>query len=137
MKKFWLLAVAVTLFAACTKNNTTASLDVTGVWELTNVETKATVGSETVSVYVEFVSAGTFSLYQKLGPGRYTVFRGNYSVDTAAGKLSGKYSTGKSWGPYTATQDGGTLTLTSDGGKEVDTYEKIDAIPDAVKNNTY
>ena len=61
----------------------------------------------------------------------------NYSVDSAAGKLSGKYNAGKSWGPYTATQEGGTLTLVSDGGKEVDTYKKIDAIPDSVKNNTY
>jgi hypothetical protein len=90
-----------------------------------------------VEVYVEFAAAGTFTLYQKLGQGRYTVFRGNYSVDSAAGKLSGKYNAGKSWGPYTATQEGGTLTLVSDGGKEVDTYKKIDAIPDSVKNNTY
>ncbi len=137
MKKFWLLAVAVTLFAACNKNNASSALDVTGAWELTGVATKATVGSETVEVYVEFAAAGSFALYQKLGQGRYTVFRGNYSIDSAAGKLSGKYSTGKSWGPYTATQEGGTLTLVSDGGKEVDTYKKIDAIPDSVKNNTY
>lgn len=136
MKKFWILAVAVTLFAACNKSNT-ATLDVTGVWELTDVTTKATVGSETVSVYVDFASAGTFTLYQKLGQGRYTVFNGSYTVDVAAGRLSGKYSTGKTWGPYSATVEGNLLTLTSDGGKEVDTYKKVDAIPDAVKNNTY
>lgn len=137
MKKFWLLAVAVTLFAACNKDNNTSKLDVAGSWELTGVATKATVGSETVEVYVEFTSEGTFTLYQKLGQGRYTVFKGNYTVDAAAGKLSGKYSGGKTWGPYSGAVEGNTLTLTSDGGKEVDTYKKIDAIPDAVKNNTY
>lgn len=136
MKKFWLLAVAVTLFAACTKNNV-STLDVTGAWELTNVATKATVGTETVNVYVDFASAGTFTLYQKLGQGRYTVFNGTYTVDAAAGTLSGKYSGGKTWGPYSATAEGNTLTLTTEGGKEVDTYQKIDAVPDAVKNNTY
>ena len=136
MKKFWLLAVAVTLFAACTKNNPT--LDVTGTWQLSSVATKVTnVGSETVEVYVEFAQAGTFTLYQKIGQGRFTKFGGNYTVDVAAGTLSGKYSGGKTWGPYSASVEGSTLTLTTDGGKEVDTYQKIDAVPDTVKNNTY
>ncbi len=137
MKKFWLLAVAVTLFMACTKKDDTPKLDVTGAWELSSVATKATVGSETVSVYVDFASAGSFTLYQKIGNGRYTVFTGTYTLDATAGKLSGKYNGGKAWGPYSAAMEGSNLTLTSDGGKEVDTYKKIDAIPESVKNNIY
>lgn len=112
------------------------ALDVTGAWELTSVSTKASVGSVPVSVYVEFAEGGTFSLYQKIGEGRYSAFTGNWRL-TDNEILSGSYSDGTAWGPYTAAVAGSNLTLASSGGKEVDTYKKIASIPESVTSNTY
>ena len=152
MKKLFALAAVLLTIAACGgKDNpdtpsptpgggggggSTTKLDVTGSWELSNVETKVSVGSVNVSVYISFTSDGSFTLYQKIGEGRYTRFTGTYTV-SADNKLSGKYSNNAAWGPYTAAMASGKLTLTSAGGKEVDTYTKISAIPAAVSGNTY
>ena len=144
MKKFFAFAVVLLGLVACGGQNkdnpdTTPVLtkeNLVGAWELSSVSTKAAVGSETVNVYVDFASSGSFSLYQKIGQGRYTKFDGTFSV-SADGKLSGKYSGGASWGPYEGAVSGSTLTLTSAGGNEVDTYKKVAAIPDSVFSNLY
>lgn len=152
MKKLFALAAVLLTIAACGgKDNpdtpsptpgggggggSTTKLDVTGSWELSNVETKVSVGSVNVSVYISFTSDGSFTLYQKIGEGRYTRFTGTYTI-SADNKLSGKYSNNAAWGPYTAAMASGKLTLTSAGGKEVDTYTKISSIPAAVSGNTY
>ena len=153
MKKLFALAAVLLTIAACGgKDNpdtpsptpgggggggsTTTKVDVTGSWELSNVETKVSVGSVNVSVYISFTSDGNFTLYQKIGEGRYTRFTGTYTV-SADNKLSGKYSNNAAWGPYTAAMASGKLTLTSAGGKEVDTYTKISSIPTSVTQNIY
>ena len=152
MKKIFALAAVLLTIAACGgKDNpdtpsptpgggggggSTTKLDVTGSWELSGVETKVSVGSVNVSVYISFTSDGSFTLYQKIGDGRYSVFTGTYTL-SSDNKLSGKYSNNTAWGPYTAALSGGKLTLTSAGGKEVDTYTKISSIPAAVSGNTY
>lgn len=149
MKKLFALAAVLLTIAACGgKDNpdtpsptpggggSTTKLDVTGSWELSNVETKVSVGSVNVSVYITFASGDSFTLYQKIGEGRYSVFTGTYTM-SSDNKLSGKYSNNAAWGPYTAALSGGKLTLTSAGGKEVDTYTKISSIPAAVSGNTY
>ena len=155
MKKLFALAAVLLTIAACGgKDNpdtpsptpgaggsggggsTTTKVDVTGSWELIGVETKVSVGSVNVSVYITFDSGGSFTLYQKIGEGRYSVFTGTYTM-SSDNKLSGKYSNNAAWGPYTAALSGGKLTLTSAGGKEVDTYTKISSIPAAVSGNTY
>ena len=105
---------------------------VEGCWELTDVKTKASVGSEVVSVYMK-LSAGKFELYQKLGSSaaHYAKFTGSYSF--SGGKLSGSYDGGKSLGStYTVTFSSSTMSLETAGGKEVDVYKKIQAIPDVV-----
>lgn len=152
MKKLFALAAVLLTIAACGgKDNpdtpsptpgggggggSTTKLDVTGSWELSGVETKVSVGSINVSVYISFTSDGSFTLYQKIGEGRYTRFTGTYTV-SADNKLSGKYSNNAAWGPYTAAMASGKLTLTSAGGKEVDTYTKISSIPTSVTQNIY
>ena len=152
MKKLFALAAVLLTIAACGgKDNpdtpsptpgggggggSTTKLDVTGSWELSGVETKVSVGSVNVTVYISFTSDGNFTLYQKIGEGRYTRFTGTYTV-SADNKLSGKYSNNAAWGPYTAAMASGKLTLTSAGGKEVDTYTKISSIPTSVTQNIY
>ena len=139
MKKLMCCILALLGLVACGEkpdDPIIVALDVTGAWELTSISTKASVGSVPVSVYVEFAEAGTFSLYQKIGEGRYTAFTGKWRL-TDNEILSGTYSDGTAWGPYTAAVAGSNLTLASSGGKEVDTYKKIASIPESVTSNTY
>lgn len=132
--------VALCLLTACGKNKQpdkqeTKAPAVAGVWELSDIVTKASIGSVNVSVYLDFASDGSFALYQKIGEGRYTKFTGTYIVDKSS--LSGKYADGKAWGPYKAEVNGSTLTLVKEGGSETDTYRKIDAVPAEITSNLY
>lgn len=139
MKKVLTMAAVVLALFACKKEgseNPTPIESIEGVWELSNVATKVSVGDIQVSVFVEFASDNTFTLYQKIGEGRYSKFNGSYAM-AADGKLSGSYSGGSSWGPYDAVVDDKALILTSAGGKEVDTYKRVDAVPTSVTNNLY
>lgn len=139
MKRFLLAAACIALLCGCQENNPepVKTLDITGTWELSSVSTKASVGSETVSVYISFLAEGTFELYQKIGAGRYTYFSGTYFLNKEENLLYGEYEGGSAWGPYEAEQDGTTLKLSKKAGKEVDTYKKIDSIPASVTENTY
>lgn len=139
MKKLLLMAACVLALVACKKESgdpTPSSEGVVGIWELASVTTKASVGDVQVSVYVDFTNGGNFTLYQKIGEGRYTKFTGTYTL-TSDSKLAGSYGSGSTWGPYDAAVSGETLTLASAGGKEVDTYKKISAIPENVLQNLY
>lgn len=141
MKKILTLATLLLALAACGEKEKTdepvsTQIDITGYWELTSVVTKASVGSVNVSVYLDFASNGNFTLYQKIGEGRYTQFAGSYIL-SSDNQLSGSYAGGSAWGPYTAALSGGSLVLTSPGGKEVDSYKKVSAIPETVTGNLY
>ena len=139
MKKLLMMAACVLALVACKKEGgdpTPSSEGVVGIWELASVTTKASVGDVQVSVYVDFTNGGNFTLYQKIGQGRYTKFTGTYTL-TSDNKLAGSYGSGSTWGPYDAAVSGETLTLASAGGKEVDTYKKISAIPENVLQNLY
>lgn len=131
---------ALCLLVACGKENKpgkggSKAPAIAGVWELSDIATKASIGSVAVSVYLDFADGGSFTLYQKIGEGRYTKFTGTYTVDKDS--LSGKYADGKAWGPYKAEVNGSSLTLVKEGGSETDTYRKIDAIPAEVTSNLY
>jgi len=114
------------------------SASIAGEWQLSDVATKASVGSETVMVYLDFNEDNTFSLYQMLGIGRYRLHTGTWSMTGSS--LTGKYSTGTAWsGSYEASLEGeNTLVLTfvsADASlAEVDTYTRT-TIPDSVKSS--
>jgi len=128
-------AAALLLISCGSSKEDGVKLSVDGCWELTSVSTKsATVGDVTVNVYLEF-SGEAFTLYQKIGEGRYTRFTGTFTLNAKESSLSGNYSDGKSWGPYAVACSGENLSLTKD--SETDTYKKIDAIPASVASNTY
>ena len=132
------VAVAAALAVACgSKVDKAASVE--GEWELVDVEfaTKsAVVGSETVSVYINFDAEGTFAMYQKLGEGRFRNFSGTWSCSN--GILNGTYSDGKNWGcPYKVSRDGDALVMVSSpDGKDTYTYRKC-TIPDEIKKNSW
>ena len=138
MKKCLLYLAAGLLLAACGEKEPRpeegSQVSVKGAWELSSVTTKTSIGSIQVNVYLDFTT-DSFTLYQKIGEGRYTVYSGIYTL--SENSLSGSYSGGKAWGPYTVAVSDGTLTLTSPGGEETDVYRKISLIPSSVLENTY
>jgi hypothetical protein len=140
MKKILFVLASLAVLAGCHRNepeDLNPAVDVTGSWELSAVTTRAMVGGEQVSVYLVFSASGSFDLYQKIGEGRYTHFTGSYSMNKDEKLLSGTYADGTKWGPYEAALEGTTLSLNLPGGKEVDSYKKIDAVPESVTGNVY
>lgn len=140
MKKLLFVLASLALLAGCHEDNPedqTPAVDVTGSWELSSATTRVMVGGEQVSVYLVFSSSGSFDIYQKIGAGRYTHFTGSYTLNKEEKLLSGTYSDGTKWGPYEAALQGTTLSLNLPGGKEVDSYRKIDAVPESVTGNVY
>ena len=126
MKLFALAAAFSLLLVSCgdpVDPVTPTVVDVSGTWVLSSVSTRsATIGDQTVDVYVEFAS-GSFTLYQRVGSGRYYKYTGTYSLSESV--LSGKYSSGTAWGAtYDVTVSGSTMTLCPKGGTEKDTYTK-------------
>ena len=109
------------------------SLDITGEWNLTRVETKSTtIGDQSVDVYVSFASDKSFEIYQMLGTGRYRKFSGTWTLTEKT--LDGQYSDGTLWGStYEVEIAEDVMTLSSASG-EVSTYKKS-SIPDSVKSN--
>ena len=126
------LAFAVLAAAVSRGKKAEKPLDITGEWNLTRVETKATtIGDQTVDVYVSFASDKSFEIYQMLGTGRYRKFSGTWTLTEKT--LDGKYSDGTQWGSsYEVEISADVMTLSSASG-EVSTYKKS-SIPDFVKN---
>lgn len=131
---FFALAALALLALSCKKDDPTpAPTDsLVGCWELSSVQTKASVGTVSVNVYIDFAES-SFTLYQKLGEGRYTKFTGSWGATD--GSVSGKYSNGTSWGPYSYSLSGNSLSLSK--GSETDVYSRVDAVPASVTGNVY
>ena len=132
VKNMMIALAALVAITACGGNKDEKPLDITGEWNLVNVQTKAaTLGGQTVDVYISFSSGKSFTMYQMLGAGRYHKYSGTYILDGTT--LSGKYSDGKQWGSSYEVELSSSdtqLTLTSASG-EVDTYKKT-SIPSDV-----
>jgi len=127
MKKILILIFAVLCLTCCSKDEPEKKEEVNpiiGTWELSQVSTKAvTYGSTQVSVYLIFEKAGTFTIYQKVGDGRYKCYSGTYTY--ANGVLNGTYSDSKAWASsYEASFEGNKMTLTQSSGTEKDIYVK-------------
>jgi len=143
-KKLFYIAAAAVLSAviavSCNKEpqqEEQSCPQITGCWELTDISVKSPkIGDISISVYLEFREDKSFSIYQMIGQGRYSVFEGNYDLYQDE-TVSGKYSSGKAWGPYSVTVGDKTLTMKIAEGTETDVYTRVDGIPDTVKNNTY
>lgn len=118
MKKILAFAalIAGLLFTGCKEKED--PLNIIGTWNLKTVQTKAaTMGGQSVDVYIVFNEDNTFALYQKVGAaGRFSSYSGTWNLLEST--LTGKYSDGKSWGSqYEVSQneDRSTLTLSSAG----------------------
>ena len=125
--KYLIISLLPLLFLSCNKDEREFDT-LQGSWHLISV---SNVDISDIDVYISF-SAGSFTLYQKVGSGRYVKFEGTYGF--ADGVLSGKYSSGETLGSqYRVQRDGNRLILTSDTG-ESSVYLKSD-IPSEVTDN--
>lgn len=87
-------------------------LDITGQWELIDIETKVVhIGEAEIEVYIEFNKDNTFNLWQMIGAGRFEKMTGTWTLNQNV--LSGKYSDGKAWGAnYEVGIESGNLVMT-------------------------
>lgn len=120
-----LLIGASFIFAGCGGEKESKALDITGTWELSNIEvTKAAqLGDETIQVTITFNADKTFSLSQILGEGRAKEFSGTWNLTETT--LTGKYSNGKNWGSsYQVSLEDSRLTMVPETGAEIYVYTK-------------
>ena len=135
MKKYLALlltmVMSVSVLAGCGgsgngEGKNDKAIDITGTWELINIEiTKAAqLGEESIEVEITFNSDKTFSLSQVLGEGRAQEFSGTWQLTDKT--LTGKYSNGKAWGSsYEVSVENSTLTMVPESGAEAYIYRKI------------
>lgn len=120
-----LLIGASFILAGCGGEKEPKTLDITGTWELSNIEvTKAAqLGDETIQVTITFNADKTFSLSQILGEGRAKEFSGTWNLTETT--LTGKYSNGKNWGSsYQVSLEDSRLTMVPETGAEIYVYTK-------------
>ena len=133
MKFLKTAALALAVLGACLScGKKEKALDITGEWNLVALETRAaSIGDQTVDVYISFASSGTFEMYQMLGTGRYRKYSGTWTLTGST--LTGKYSDGTQWGSSyeVGRRSEDMLTLSSASG-EIGTYKKS-TIPDSVR----
>ena len=124
MKKNILVLFAVVAMACCRKEE--KPLDITGEWRLSGIETKVSIGDETVVVYLSFNADRSFMLYQMIVAGRYRAYSGSWFL--SGNTLTGIYSDGRPWGAasYEVGMEGDILMLTA-----------IDASGRALESDTY
>ena len=124
MKKSLILALvsALTLLVSCKEEE--IPLNIIGTWGITDIQTKsATLGGQTVEIYITFNEDSTFQLYQMIGQGRFSSFSGTWTlVETT---LDGKYSDGSAWGSsYQISQNDDRTTLVMSCAGEDYSYKK-------------
>jgi len=134
MKKILVLAAlsAALLLSSCKEKE--EPLNIVGTWNLKTIQTKAaSLGGQSVDVYIVFNEDNTFSLYQKIGAaGRYSSFDGTWSLLETT--LTGKYSDGKVWGSsYEVSQDKERTTLVLSSAGEEYSYAKA-SLPSDLKS---
>lgn len=106
-----LFAVLAMLVSACGNKKETKALDITGQWELIDIQTKsAQIGDAVIEVYIDFKKDNTFDLWQKLGEGRHEKLSGIWTLTGTV--LSGKYDDKKDWGTtYDVSIQSGNLVM--------------------------
>lgn len=136
MEKTILYTTILLLFlCGCKKTDSSPAHDsrVIGQWELDAIRLKsASVGNETVEIYMDFYSDTAFELYQKIGEGRFRHYSGNWSMD--GGLLNGRYSDGEPWGcSYSVEFEHNDKTMLLSSSGEVYSYKRT-SIPSEVRN---
>lgn len=134
MKRLAIILSCVLLLCGCNGSKSSAPIDITGEWRLTDLTlTKSVqIGNEAVDIYISFNADKSFGLWQFLGAGRYEHFTGSWELSEDS--LTGKYSDGSSWGNvYKVSVTDNTLTMTAtENSSDIYTYTRT-SIPEDIK----
>ncbi len=85
--------------------------DITGEWKLVSYQGAAASEGD-IDIYLSFDSSGNFELFQKMGAGHYSAYKGTYTV--TVNTVSGLYSNATPWKcDYSAALGDNSLSLTS------------------------
>lgn len=126
MKRIIITLLSTILIAGCGNDSKESkTVDITGQWELMDMQTKAIqIGEVDIEVYLEFNADKTFNIWQQIGEGRHRKFIGTWEITD--NNLSGKYSDGKEWGSvYEVSMEDGNLNLSETrSGAETYVYHK-------------
>lgn len=135
MNRIMVVVMMLSAILACSGSKDEKPLDITGEWNLIDVTMRsATLGGQTVDVYVSFSDDRTFTIYQMIGEGRYRKYTGSWTI--VGNTLDGKYSDGKKWGAtydVELTSSGSRMILSTSSG-EIDIYQKV-SIPTEIIDN--
>lgn len=126
--------MALAMFWACGEDKpitpvepeTSLTEQIIGEWHYTSAE---------ADIYLGLSSDSSFELYQKIGDGRYRLYRGTWNLDEASAKLTGKYNDGEAWGSgysVSISEDGTEMHLVPDTGSEEHKYIS-GSIPEEVR----
>lgn len=138
MKKYiyFLFAAALLILSAgCSKDDDgPAVIDsgIVGEWRQTKWNNEAQADFD---IYIEFLSDGTFNIYQKVETSAYMRYSGNFTIEGT--RLSGRYNDGESWGAdyiFELSDNGKTLTMTSNTDTAVVSIYTKTSIPEEVRN---
>ena len=124
----YIFTIAVLALTSCQKENQpTLEEMICGEWR--GAELVADAG-----IYINFISDGTFELYQKLDGNQFELKKGKWSLDGDI--LSGIYDDHVPWSTtYKVSVVGNKLTMIAqDGTDETNVYAKT-TIPEAVKES--
>ena len=136
-KTLFVLLAGLFVLVSCNKNNGPDNIDLSGEWHLESFYSLDAEKAD-IDVYISFEKEdGNFAIYQKLGGGHYTEYKGTYS--TSGNVATGKYSDGTAWAcDYDVTIDGNTMTLVTKGLSEEETCIYVrTAIPSEVKQDAW
>lgn len=139
MKKIAYILSCLLLFAGCNEKPTPEPpVEEVALGEKVIGEWHCTLSDIEADIYLWLMEDQAFELYQKIGDGRYCLYKGTWSADNATGVLSGKYNDGSLWGSsYKATvsEDNEHMSLTpeKDASKE-QVYQRC-TIPTEIKDS--
>lgn len=136
MKRFIYITLSVLGFISCTEKPEDIIPDTPSVPKTIAGEWHYESASIETEIYLGFTDEGKFELYQKIGDGKYRLYRGSWNLENDI--LSGKYNDGKPWGSdyaFSLSESGDTMTLSplSSAGGEGHLYTRTD-IPSEVKD---
>lgn len=110
--------------------------NVSKIWNMTKWSPATDFPGEGQELFLELMTDGTFNLYQKnINFSGVVLFEGNYTLDTDAKTITGKYSDGVNWAStYTITSmKDNSMQWTVNG--EISTFEYTEEIPSDIKNS--
>lgn len=139
MKRILYIAIALIAFVSCDRTPDDPVKDPeTPLGELALGQWHHSESAIATDIYLSLTDDHVFELYQKVGDGKYRLYRGNWTIDEELRVIGGKYNDDEPWSTdynIGMSEDGNSMTLTPcSSDSESYTYVRED-IPEEVLQN--